>query len=286
MAKRNEKSGFRIEQEVNVLYLKGGNYAHCGFSHFLERLGCNVTSRTDEESLLEVFQESQFNAFNIFGGVQYHCLIFDVFSASQKSFTALKKLKASYTQLPPIIALATPEQAFKPLDFLGLGFDGVIGFPLSEKEFLIQLKKFLGIEISEANIQSSTFFLEEKIEALPVISLKTYSTILSQSGKLGMSLQPLYDTFLEELRDYMGQFIRSFESGERSRYEPLIMAIRGLCATMGASQVYQMASTIESYSRQDQENMVGELLPFLIEKYLILEEYINHWQREQSDKAA
>lgn len=286
MTGKEEKFNIKIDQEVNVLYLKGGNYAHCGFSHFLERLGCSVTAKTDEESLLECFQESQLNAFNIFGGVKYHCLIFDVFSASQKSFAALKRLRSVYAQLPPIIALATPEQSFKPLDFLGMGFDGVIGYPMSEKEFVIQLSKHLGIEHSGGLLQSSTFLLEEKMDTLPVISLKTYSTILSQSGKLGMSLQPLYDTFLEELKDYMRQFITSFETGERSRYEPLIVAIRGLCATMGASQVYQMASTIESYSRQEQEDQVGILLPFLIEKYLILEEYITHWQREQSIKAA
>ncbi|MFO7978175.1 MAG: Hpt domain-containing protein [Bacteroidales bacterium] len=271
----------RMNQEVNILYLKGGNYAHGGFSRFLEKLNCNVTTETDEESLLECYQESQLNAFNIFGGEKYHCLIFDVFSASQKSFTAIKRLKSTYAQLPPIIALTTPEQSFKPLDFMGMGFDCVIGFPMSEKDFVLKLNKCLGIEHSSGAHISPSQLLDQEMDTLPVISLKTYSTILSQSGKMGLSLQPLYDTFLEELKDYMKQFITFYETKDRSHYEPVIMAIRGLCATMGASQVYQMASTIESCSGQEQEDQVGALLPFLIEKFLILEEYIN-----TSNKAA
>ncbi len=274
MTEKENLCNIKVDQEVNILYLKGGNYAHVGFSRFLEKLGYNVTTHTDEESFLECYQESQVNAFNIFGGRKYHCLIFDVFSASQKSIMTVKRLKDLYPHLPPMIALTTPEQSFKPLDLLGMRFDCIIGFPISEKEFIVKLNNCLGIEHSAAPRVSSNDLLEEKMDALPVISLKTYSMILSQSDKLGLSLQPLYTTFLEELKDYIRQFITSYETKDRSHYEPVIMAIRGLCATMGASQVYQMASTIESCSRQEQEDQVGALLPFLIEKFLILEEYI------------
>lgn len=274
MVEKENLCRLKVEQEVNILYLRGGNYAHIGFSHFLEKLGYNVITHTDEESFLECYQESQVNAFNIFGGRKYHCMIFDVFSASQKSIMAVKRLKSLYAHLPPLIALTTPEQSFKPLDFLGMRFDCIIGFPTSEKEFILKLNQCLGIEQSSAASVSSSDLLDEKIDTLPVISLKTYSMILSQSDKLGQSLQPLYNSFLEELKDYMRQFITSFETEDRSHYEPVIMAIRGLCATMGASQVYQMASTIESCSRQEQKDQVGALLPFLIEKFLILEDYI------------
>jgi CheY-like chemotaxis protein len=271
-------------KEIHILYLKGGNYVHCGFSNFLEQIGCKVTTASNEEDLYKFFHESQINAFNIFDRKEYDCIIFDIFSSTQNSFAALRHLKNSYQVLPPMIGLTTPEQSLLQHNFKEKGFDHIVGFPIPDREFLELLSKWVGHR-SPFNLDIDRD-LPEAINALPVISLKTYSAIRSQAGKNGFSLLPLYRSFLGELENYIRQFIDYFESNERGNYETTIIAIRGLCATMGANQVYQVSNHIESWSRKGQHDQVGNLLPFLIEKFLILQEFIEQWQNNDNVIAA
>lgn len=275
-----------LNPRMHVLYLKGGNYAHGGFSQFLREQGYEVTSFADEKALLDCYHESQVNAFNIFGGEKYHCLIFDVFSASQKSFSAVRHLRSTYSELPPIIALITPEQSFGPLNLQRQGFDHTIAFPLPGNEFIQQLRLLTGNDHRHGATRTNCKLADDKMEGFPVISLKTYLILSDHAGSCGFSLLPLYNSFLEELNANLKLFIDSYEKQNRSQYEPLIISIRGLCATMGASQIYQLANRMESFSRQGQTDQMGMLLPYLIEKYLILKDYISHWERRQRVFAA
>lgn len=275
-----------LTKEIHILYMQGGNYAHSGFAGFLEQLGCKVTTVSNEDQLFENYHETQINAFNIFGGEKYHCIFFDVFSSIQNSYSAIKRLKEAYAELPPLIALTTPEQSLLQNNFIVKGFDFVIGFPMSDKEFIVQLKGLLGIEDPVFDVSSTSLLPDDQMEGYPVISLKTYSAILTQAGRNNFSLLPVYKAFLCELDSYIRKFIDAYENNDRSIYEPTIVAIRGLCATMGATQVYQIANRIETSSRKELFEEVGALLPYLIEKFLVLKEFISQWKRDQTVIAA
>jgi CheY-like chemotaxis protein len=277
---------FNVPGDIHVLYLKGGNYAHNGFSDFLEQLGCKVSVATNDEKFVQQFHEAQVNAFNIFGNDDYKCLILDLFSASDKSFSALRQLRQTYSSLPPVIGLTTPEQSLKLSNLKSRGFDEVVGYPLPRQELIESFYRWIGQEQPAETQNSFGLPPEEKFDNYPVMSLRTYSSLSEQAGKNGFSLLPLYTAFLGEMDDYVKQFIKAYEVQDRSIYEPTIIAIKGLCATMGASQVYQVASRIEGFSRNEQPDQVGVMLPFLIEKYLVLKEYITQWKKRQGIVAA
>lgn len=237
-------------------------------------LNCRVTPVSDGGQFLRIYNESQLNPLHIFGQTPVSCLLLDLHFASQKTMEVLRQLRERFTALPPVIGLCRPQAAKHAEKYYEKGFNEMIIFPGQTQKLRDSLKKYLGIKGKKPD----KFLKDVPIDTfdhLPVINLKTYSIFAELAKLQQFPMEDLFTSFLDEMEVFINRLIRNFEEGNINDCEKLSISIKSLSGTLGASQLAQTARYMEVKLKENQWQVAGQWLPYLIEKYLILREYMS-----------
>jgi DNA-binding response OmpR family regulator/HPt (histidine-containing phosphotransfer) domain-containing protein len=235
---------------------------------------CRVTPVSDGGQFLQIYNESQLNPLLIFGQTPVSCLLLDLVFASQKTMEVLRQLRERFSALPPVIGLCRPQTAKHVDKYYEKGFNEMIVFTGETQKLRDSLKKYMGRTARkpdkfQKDIPIDTF------DHLPVINLKTYSIFAELATLQQFPMEDLFSSFMDEMEVFINRLIRNFEEGNINDCEKLSISIKSLSGTLGASQLAQTARYVEVKLKEKQWQLAGQWLPYLIEKYLILREYMS-----------
>lgn len=93
----------------------------------LEKMGCTITLATNGVEALEVFEDDKFDI-----------VLMDIQMPVMDGLTAMKELRANYTNLPPIIALTADAMAGDAEFYINHGMDDYMAKPV-KKDYLYQV---------------------------------------------------------------------------------------------------------------------------------------------------
>jgi CheY-like chemotaxis protein/HPt (histidine-containing phosphotransfer) domain-containing protein len=235
---------------------------------------CQVTPVSDGEQFLRIYNESQLNPLLIFGHTPVSCLLLDLLFASQKTLKILRQLRERFSALPPVIGLCRPQAARHADKYYEKGFNEMIVFPGETQKLSESLKKYL--EKTEKKLNKfQTDVPIDTFDHLPVINLKTYGIFAELATLQQFPMEDLFSSFMNEMDVFINRLIKNFEEGNINECEKLSISIKSLSGTLGASQLAQTARYMEVKLKEKQWQLVGHWLPYLIEKYLILKEYMS-----------
>lgn len=236
-------------------------------------LNCQVTATSNGSQFIRYYTESQLNPFQIFGQNPVSCLLLDLLHASRKTLEVLAELRQRFSELPPVVGLCHPQTARHAGKYFQKGFDDMIVFSAGERHLQTSLKKYTGRHASKSGNHSNHSPIDT-FDHLPVINLKTYSLFAELASMQQFPVESLFFSFMEEMDGFVNRLIGHYEQGDSRECEKLAVSIRSLSGTLGASQLNQAARLLEIKLREKQWQEAGRWLPYIIEKYLVLKDYM------------
>ncbi len=249
------------------------------FSERLRQMGCEITIASNFKEAMKFYNETQVNPFNLFGTVKYDFIVMSIFPHLENGISTITGLRKTFYSLPPVFALLEPGLNGSTNRFvrrlLKKGFDDAIVFPNDETHIRSVFQQWKNNKEMLMQKHQRQVFCLSSIDKAPVISLQTYTNFSEQAAKNRFSLAKLYNTFVEEMENYIASFIWSYEKSDAITCEKLITTIRGMSGSMGASQLYLIANQVDIKLKSMQFREVGELLPFLIEKHLVMKDFVS-----------
>ncbi|GEM_PF-1990278 len=249
------------------------------FSERLRQMGCEITIASNFKEAMKFYNETQVNPFNLFGTVKYDFIVMSIFPHLENGISTITGLRKTFYSLPPVFALLEPGLNGNTNRFvrrlLKKGFDDAIVFPNDETHIRSVFQQWKNNKEMLMQKHQRQVFCLSSIDKAPVISLQTYTNFSEQAAKNRFSLAKLYNTFVEEMENYIASFIWSYEKSDAITCEKLITTIRGMSGSMGASQLYLIANQVDIKLKSMQFREVGELLPFLIEKHLVMKDFVS-----------
>lgn len=236
-------------------------------------LGCKISIANDSRQFFSQYHESLLNPFSIFGSLPFDGIILDLVNAFQKSLEVLRELREWFPGPPPIIGLCPPSIVCHPEVLKGKGIDTLFAFPAREKTLQEQLRDFL-LKSGVARQAHKLDLQKGKSEDLPVVNLKTLGLFRELAVMQSFPLEELLQSFFDEMGSFISRLIGLYERGNIEECERLIISIRSLGGTLGASQLAQTARLMEFSIKAGEGEKIGQWLPYLIEEFLTLRELL------------
>ncbi len=239
----------------------------------LSPLNCQVTATSNGRQFIRHYTESRLNPFQIFGQTTVSCLLLDLLHASRKTLEVLGELRQRFSDLPPVVGLCHPQMARHTSNYLQKGFDDMIVFSAGEGHLQNSLKKYMGGRGSKSGKNPIDTPINV-FDHLPVINLKTYALFAELAALQQFPVESLFFSFMDEMDGFVNRLIDHYEQGNSRDCEKLAVSIRSLSGTLGASQLNQTARLLQIKLKEKHWQEAGRWLPYLIEKYLVLKDYM------------
>ncbi len=235
----------------------------------LEGMGCKVAVASNGQQAIDMFRETEVNAFNIFGRIHYDIILIDHMMPLMDGLTALKILKKDFNKLPPVIVLTADESFAQNDKYLDTGFDDCIIKPVKTAELYHKVKELTGKTKSRLFIEKLEIFTLESVEEKPVINASTLDLIMKNARQNNFNIEVLFESFFEDMERIYDQTLSAIEMNDNNALMLIVMTVKGLSGNMGASQLHLVAKMMDRYIRNDQFEEAMALLPLLTEKYTI-----------------
>ena len=235
----------------------------------LEEMGCRVTIASNGKEALDLFRETAINAFDIFANIQYDIILMDHFMPVMDGITALKKLKQHYENIPPVIALTADESFVYNEKFVETGFNDCIIKPVKASKLFEVISNYVTTDKNKGAGDKLELFSVEEIEKKPIIHKNTIDLIVKQAKENNFDVSLLFDSFIEDMERIHKESLTAVEMNDYNSLKLIVMSIKGLSGSIGASQVHATAKLMDRYIRNEQEDEAANLLPLLAEKYTI-----------------
>lgn len=247
-------------------------------------MSCHLSIANDANQFFRQFTESQLNPFRIFGTQTISAILLDLVYATRKTLEALKELRERFSTLPPVIGLCKPSLVGHSGQFLESGVEKLVAFPDQERALRVQLRNFLEKSQNDQALQKQ-IFQPVPPGNLHVVNLKTYELLKNLSHLQKFPLEQLFQSFLQEMEDLVIRLSKALEQGNVSDCERLIISVRSLSGTLGASQMAQVARQMELSLKNGKPDESGLWLPFLIEQFLVLREFFETAPESRANNA-
>lgn len=240
----------------------------------LEEMGCKVGIASNGMQAIEMYKETEVNAFDIFAPVNYDIILMDHIMPVMDGLTAFGKLKKDYENLPPVIVLTADESFAQNDSYREKGFDDCIIKPVNAAGLYDKIQ--LHLKQSKPKVQSEKveLFSLEDIESKPIVNDHTLDLILKQAKNNNFNVNILFESFIEDMERIYEQSLSAVEMNDINSLRLIVMTVKGLSGNIGASQVHATARLMDRYIRNEEYEEAKSLLPMLVEKYAVFKNKI------------
>ncbi len=264
------------ELNMSVLLVEDKEENQKVLSLMLESIGCQVKVASNGKEALDLYKETVVNAFGIFGSVEYDAIIMDMNMPVMDGVASTKELRRTYSELPPVIGLSASVLDNNIEVFDDLGFNDYLTKPveidlLAKKLYYWREKNKR--ERTKPGIISEESFIDN-VGKYPVINESTINNIIKSAGNNVDNIKNLLNSFIEDMDNYYHRAINAFKDNDETTIRRLIIAIKGLSATIGASQVYEISKRMELYAEEENFDHVKKLFPILTDKYMVFKDFV------------
>jgi len=238
----------------------------------LESMGCQVKYASNGQEALHIFQESQINAFNIFGGVRFDIIFLDIRMPILDGFQTIGQLKSNYGDLPPIIALSANSLPEEIAEYQEAGFEDYLIKPVTLEDLERIIKKWVVLKqkAQDSRISISNNELKEEFIKTPIVNKHTLDVILNTIKGDQSILFELIDVFVDDMDRIHDKIQQALVTDDIASLQLLILTIKGLSGNMGASQLHEISMYIDRCFREEMPEKALEMIPFLVERYFVL----------------
>ena len=240
----------------------------------LEEMGCSVSIASDGKQAIAMYQEVTVNAFDIFGKIHYDIILMDQVMPVMDGTTTLHKLKSSFANLPPVIALTAEESFLHEDDFKKKGFDDCLIKPINPDALKDKLLYWSQVEKNPVVQHEDIEQLKREINNKPVINRNTIDLILKNADDNNFNIVSLLESFIEDMERIHHQSLSAVELNDYNALKLIVLTVKGLSGNLGASQVHAVARLMDRYIKDERYDQAARILPFLAEKYSVFKSNI------------
>lgn len=209
----------------------------------LKKAGCTLLTAENGKEALQLFEPHQFDA-----------ILMDIQMPIMDGVEATQTLKKQYkpSELPPIIGLSANAMEGDAEKYIGLGLDDYLAKPITFQSLYTKLAKWL----LKAETQDE---VSNQKEIKNIINIDTIQNLLELVGNR-TSLMPLFESFQTDSEQLITEIQKNWQKGEYEVFRKNVHTLKGLCGTVGASQMYENCKNIEIwYKNQELEKIIGEI---------------------------
>jgi hypothetical protein len=260
------------QQPLSLLFLQQQTLAGQLVWQAAAPLNCNVKVALNQNEFLRFLGESQVNPFGLFGQISFGCLILDVIHSSQKTLEFIRTFKEQFSALPPMLGLSNKNSLKLSKSLFKDDLDEILVLPDQTSVLKQALESFLANN-QQINHLSGQIKISQAYEEYPVLNLRSYNLFSELAIKQEFPLETLFRDFINEIEYFVSNLIKEFEAGNYKNCLRQLTSVKSVSGTLGASQLYHISKNIELKIKENQLEEVGNMIPFLIEKFLILKDY-------------
>ncbi len=240
----------------------------------LEDMGCSVSIASNGQAAVEMYRETAINAFDIFAKIHYDIILMDQVMPVMDGVSALQKLKKDYEVLPPVVLLTADESFAIDDKYKEKGFNDCLIKPIRPEQLYDTLCELIKERTASLTQKKQEYLNVEDIEKKPVINKKTLDLIMGHAKQNQFNIELLFESFIDDMERIYTQTLSALEMNDTNALKLIIMTVKGLSGSIGASQVHATAKIIDRYIRNEQYEDATNLIPLLTEKYTIFKNKI------------
>jgi signal transduction histidine kinase/DNA-binding NarL/FixJ family response regulator/HPt (histidine-containing phosphotransfer) domain-containing protein len=241
------------------------------------------------EGLLGLFKINVHSAFsgreaiNLVQNNEYDMVFMDHMMPEMDGVEAtgeIRKLGGKYKQLPIIALTANAVQGVKEM-FLSNGFNGFISKPIDMQEMYGILKSWLPPEkIQEREKEDKTKAADGKTSSAFLNAMNKISEINTEIGLSRVSgMENMYretmELFNKKIVPECDAMAAKINNGDIKYFSVLIHAMKSVLSTIGAMNLSETASRLETASKNDDVEFCTQRFPDFMDKLLILHEELS-----------
>lgn len=222
----------------------------------LKKAGCTLLTAENGKKALQLFQPHQFDA-----------ILMDIQMPIMDGVETTQLLKKQYKpeELPPIIALSANAMEGDAEKYIRLGLDDYLAKPITFQSLYTKLAKWLLKSEKQHKVSS-------KKEIKNIINIDIIQNLLDSVGDNTL-LMPLFESFQTDSQQLIAAIQQNWKEEDYENFKKNVHTLKGLCGTVGASQMYENCKSIEIWHK----NQELEKIPDAINQ-------LNH-QKKQFEKA-
>ncbi len=243
-------------------------------SLMLEKLGCTVTVAKDGLHAIELFKESQVNAFDIFGKIKYDLILMDVNMPEKDGVEATEYIKKNFRNLPPIIGLTANVTDEDKLKYTKIGMDDVLSKPVKIETLEKKISYWLTLHKNKSMQEELLSIDTTEVEKLPILNPNTLKAISRQTKDSDFDLIDIFESFISDMEDIYNKWLNAIEMNDYHFLKHVVMTVKGLCGNIGASQMYETARKVDRYFKAGQDRKAAAMMPELAMRYEALKQHI------------
>lgn len=264
-----------ITQNINLQDLKGSSVLLVEdkvvnqkvISLMLNKLGCTTTIANNGKHALELFQESEVNAFEIFGRIKYDLILMDVYMPEMDGVEATQLLKEHYNDLPPIIGLTANITDDDMKRYKDAGMDDVLSKPVKLEDLEQKLSYWIASKKSKILKEELEGLGAVDIDKLPILNPNTLKAITKQFKESEFDLVDIFNSFIDDMENIYKKWITAIEMNDYHSLKLVVMTVKGLSGNIGASQMHEVARQIDKYLKAGLNKKATNMMPLLAQKY-------------------
>lgn len=234
----------------------------------LEHEGCTVTVANNGKEAIDLFEKEVFDL-----------ILMDIQMPICDGIQATKQLRDKYKKIPPIIAVSANALDGDKEHYIEKGLDDYLAKPIEINTLRAMLKKW----IKPASINEQQ--MEEIFEPKEVIS-NWENTIIFNPKALSFTenkgnrrdiLEKLFASFKEDVTEICALLAQAMQQNNIEICLREMHTLKGLCGTIGASQMYEFCKEMYEYFNGNQMEKARQLYLQISKVLENLWQYLETW---------
>jgi HPt (histidine-containing phosphotransfer) domain-containing protein len=105
------------------------------------------------------------------------------------------------------------------------------------------------------------------LKDFPVLNKQTIDTIKLQANGNNLLIQEIFESFVYDVQDMINQIEIAVKNSDYKQFKNLTHTIKGLSATIGASQLHIISKEMDLLLKEDKKEEAINLIPCLVQIY-------------------
>jgi HPt (histidine-containing phosphotransfer) domain-containing protein len=105
------------------------------------------------------------------------------------------------------------------------------------------------------------------IKDIPILNKQTINTIKLQANGNNSIIREIFESFVYDVQDMINQIDNAVKNADYKQFKILTHTIKGLSATIGASQLHFVSKEMDFLLKEDKKEEAVNLIPSLVQIY-------------------
>jgi signal transduction histidine kinase/CheY-like chemotaxis protein/HPt (histidine-containing phosphotransfer) domain-containing protein len=216
----------------------------------LEGFGIDVTTAQNGKEAIALLKDEQFDG-----------VLMDMQMPVMDGVTATREIrKIPHMNKLPIIALTANVMVSEQKEFLDAGVTDYIGKPIDPDHLVATLAKWVRPVQSMESIPAHQTINDASAELLPELPGVEVSQSVRRIGGNVSLYYSLLDKFRLKEKDIADRIRQALAANDRETAERLAHTLRGICGTLGATNLQELAASLENSIHKSETAEVDPLL--------------------------